>query len=75
MNLLEDYDFYKQLKEILPNLFLKSVLTKSYYNFITTPALLKSIAKFLCNLTVLSKDDIISSLQEAGLIKQFFKQV
>lgn len=71
MNLLEDYDFYKQLKEILTNLFLKSAVTNN--NFISTPALIKAVATFLCNLTALSKEDVISNLQEAGLIKQLFR--
>lgn len=82
LNLLEDYDFYKQLKGILSNLYLKSVITNDLIEssarndakmILITPGLVRGITKFVYNLTVLSKEDVICNLQENGLIKLFFR--
>lgn len=77
LNLLEDYDFYRQLKEILSHLSVKSVIANDPLvgneKVIITPGLIRAIVKFLCNLTTLSKEDTMCCLQENGLIKQLFR--
>lgn len=75
LNLLEDYDFYKRLAEILPSLFVKSVISNHVNENIVviTPGLVKATIKFIYNLTILSKEEVICSLQEGGLIKLIFR--
>lgn len=79
---MEDYDFYKQLKGILSYLYLKSVITNDFIESnsrneekipIVTPGLVRAITKFVYNLTVLCKEEVICNLQEIGLIKLFFR--
>lgn len=78
LNLLEDYDFYKRLKSILPHLFLKSTLNGEFpeseesLTFVT-PGFVRAITKFICNLMALSSEDVLASLQENELIKLFFR--